>query len=346
LHEDKNIEVFHANEDVFSKRESLVNFVSVCDVIVHLAGMNRGDEDELLETNISLGRKLIEACETSGQSPHIIFASSIQMSHDTAYGRSKRLSSEMFREWEARSGGIFTNLILPNVFGEHGKPFYNSVVATFCYQLAQGDGPEIIEDRTIDLIYVHRVVTIIRETINDSSEKEIKPSGLSISVSELLTKLNGFAGFYSEGTIPPLENDFDLCLFNTYRSFLYPKNSPMILTLHQDQRGTLFEAVKTLNGGQCFFSTTHPGITRGNHYHKRKLERFLVVKGEAVIRLRRLLFEDVVEFMVSGDEPCFLDIPVLHTHSITNVGDSDLLTLFWAHELYDPEQPDTYPENV
>lgn len=346
LHQDRDIEVLHANEDTFLQKSSLTEFVVNCEAIIHLAGMNRGDEDELFQTNISLSKGLIEACEIVGQSPHIIFASSVHIERDTAYGRSKSISSEMFREWERRSGGRFTNLVLPNVFGEHGKPFYNSVVASFCYQLANGQNPEIVEDNHIELIYAQDVARIIREAALDSLDGEVQPSGYRISVSELLGKLSGFADLYREGIVPPLEDDFGIRLFNTYRSFLYPKHFPVFPTLLQDQRGSLFEAVKTLDGGQCFISTTHPGITRGNHYHTRKFERFLVVEGDAVIRLRRLLLNDIVEFAVSGDNPCFIDIPVLHTHNISNVGNRDLVTLFWTNELFDPEQPDTYPENV
>lgn len=346
LHGVNDIEVTHANEDAFADKSKLIDFVSKCQVIVHLAGMNRGDEEELFKTNISLSTKLIDACVAAGKSPHIIFASSIHISRDTAYGRSKRISSEMFRDWERRSGGRFTDLILPNVFGEHGRPFYNSVVASFCYQLADGQKPAVIEDKVIELIHAQTVARIIREAAEDRLADTIQPTGSSISVSELLDKLNGFADLYRRAIVPRLDDDFDVDLFNTYRSFLYPKNFPVVLDLHQDLRGSLFEAVKTLHGGQCFFSTTRPGITRGNHYHIRKFERFLVVKGDAVIRLRRLLVEDVVEFAVSGENPCFIDIPTLHTHNITNVGDGDLMTLFWTNELFDPGQPDTLPENV
>jgi UDP-2-acetamido-2,6-beta-L-arabino-hexul-4-ose reductase len=346
LHNDETIDIIEANEDTFANSSSLDDFVSKCDVIVHLAGMNRGDDAELFNTNVSLCKRLIEACDTVGQNPHIIFASSTHECRDTAYGRSKRISSEMFMQWERESGGRFTNLVLPNAFGEHGKPFYNSVVATFCYQLAEGDKPEIIEDQVIELIYIQDVTRTILEIANSGLVGEIKPPGTSLRVSSLLGKLKEFSNLYGQGIVPSFEDDFDVGLFNTYRSFLFPNNYPVFLELHQDKRGNLFEAVKTLHGGQCFVSTTHPDVTRGNHYHTRKFERFLVAKGDAIIRLRRLLFKDILEFRVSGDNPCFIDIPVLHTHNITNVGDDDLMTIFWARELFDPTQSDTYLENV
>jgi UDP-2-acetamido-2,6-beta-L-arabino-hexul-4-ose reductase len=346
LKEDPTLEVLQANEDAFSEKSNLTAFVDKCDVIVHLAGLNRGDEAELLHTNIFLSKSLIEACDNVGRRPHIIFASSTHIDRDTAYGRSKRISAEMFREWEMRSGGRFTNLILQNVFGEHGEPFYNSVVATFCYQLAEGQNPEIIDDSDIQLIYAQDVARIIREAALNSPGGEIQPSGFGILVSELLEKLMGYDELYKKGILPLFQDGFDVQLFNTYRSFLFPKRFPVAPTLLHDHRGTLFEALRTLTGGQCFVSTTLPGVTRGNHYHTGKFERFLVIKGDAIIRIRRLLYEDVVEFLVSGAKPCFIDIPILHTHNITNVGTSELLTLFWTNEFFDAERPDTYPENV
>jgi UDP-2-acetamido-2,6-beta-L-arabino-hexul-4-ose reductase len=151
---------------------------------------------------------------------------------------------------------------------------------------------------------------------------------------------------YAGHVFPDVRDDFDRDLFNTFRSYLYPHRYPTALTLHEDPRGCLFEAVKTHNGGQTFLSTTKPGITRGNHYHTRKIERFLVVSGQAEIRLRRVFDSEVQVFKVSGDQPAYVDMPTLHTHNITNTGSSDLITLFWTHEFYDPNMPDTFFELV
>ena len=170
--------------------------------------------------------------------------------------------------------------------------------------------------------------------------------GTRIMVSAVLAQLQAIARQYADHIIPPLTSEFELDLFNTYRACLFPRHYPAHLSLRSDQRGELFEAVKSLHGGQCFLSTTRPGITRGNHYHHHKLERFLVVSGEALIRVRKLLTDDVAEFPVSGAAPAYVDMPALHTHSITNTGAGDLLTLFWSHEIFDPASPDTYPEAV
>jgi UDP-2-acetamido-2,6-beta-L-arabino-hexul-4-ose reductase len=167
-----------------------------------------------------------------------------------------------------------------------------------------------------------------------------------MGVPELYGKLRGFHDGYLANVFPDLSDTFDLQLFNTYRAATYPEGWPRPLRLNADARGVLYEAVKGGGGGQTFLSTTKPGVTRGNHFHLNKVERFLVVKGEAVIRIRRVLCSDVWEFRVSGDSPAPVDMPTLHTHSIENVGNAELLTLFWTHDLFVAANPDTYADEV
>jgi UDP-2-acetamido-2,6-beta-L-arabino-hexul-4-ose reductase len=170
--------------------------------------------------------------------------------------------------------------------------------------------------------------------------------GRALKVSELLARLNGIAGLYNCQIVPDLRDLLDLRLFNTFRSYLFPNYYPVTLAVHEDNRGALFEAVKSRNAGQMFFSTTKHGVTRGNHYHTRKFERFLVTSGEAVIRLRKLFSGEIVDFRVSGSRPQYIDMPTFYTHNITNIGSTDLVTVFWAHEIFDKDDPDTYPESV
>ena len=162
----------------------------------------------------------------------------------------------------------------------------------------------------------------------------------------LFDRLTNFHNNYQANIFPDLSDSFDLALFNTYRAALYPSGFPRALTLHTDPRGSLFEAVKGGGGGQSFVSWTKPGITRGDHFHLRKVERFLVLQGEAIIRIRRVLGGPVWEYRVSGDQPAPIDMPTLHTHNITNIGDTPLLTLFWTHDLFNPAAPDTYADPV
>lgn len=346
LHGQPNIMVVQANRKTFASQKALSDFVASSDVVVHLAGMNRGDERTLAETNIALTKYLIGACEHTNRKPHIIFSSSTHIFRDTPYGNSKKECSRLFQKWSEKTGALFTNLILPNIFAEAGKPFYNSVVSTFCHQLANEQQCKIIDDITLEQLHAQSLAREIFEIIKSSSVGDVFLTGTPISVSELLIKLTEFSDKYQQHIIPNLNTDFDLQLFNTYRSYLYPKKYPVSPVLHKDERGTLFDAIKSLNSGQTFISTTYPGITRGNHYHTTKLERFLVVNGKAEIRIRKLFSNDVLTFRVSGDNPQYIDIPTLHTHNITNVGKNTLMTLFWSHELFDPIHPDTYTEPV
>lgn len=346
LHGRPEVEIVPAVRATFSSDEALEEFVSHCDAIVHLAGMNRGADDEIERTNVDLVARLIRALERSNSAAHVVFASSAHIDRDTAYARSKRRGAELLEAWAARSGDRVTILVLPHVFGESGKPFYNSVVSTFCHQLAAGDKPEIKVDGDLELLHAQRVAEITLDAILSGKTGRLTPAGAKMKVSALLVKLRGLADSYRGMVVPDLRQPIDLDLFNAYRSYLFPHQYPVSLQLRTDPRGELFEAVKTHNGGQSFISTTKPGITRGNHYHRRKVERFLVVQGKAVIRLRRLFSDEVVEYAVDGAAPQYIDMPTLHTHSITNTGTGEVVTLFWSHEIFDPAAPDTYAEMV
>jgi UDP-2-acetamido-2,6-beta-L-arabino-hexul-4-ose reductase len=344
------IEIRQGGREAFSSTAALENFVAGCDAIVHLAGQNRGDEEKLYQCNVGLAQALVDACISTGSRPHLLFSSSTHIDGETRYGASKRDAAAVLARWAQDHGGRFSNLVLPHVYGEHGKPFYNSVVHTFCHQLALKETPTIDCDGDLHLMHAGSVADFIHKTVTVPTlepSAEFRPQGVAMKVSQLLARLSEFATLYRDAKlIPDLRSPIDLNLFNTFRSYLYPDNFPVALQLHNDDRGSLFEAVKGHNGGQTFVSTTRPGITRGNHFHRRKVERFLVVQGEAIIRIRRLFSTEVKEFRVRGEQPVYIDMPTLHTHNISNVGDGELLTLFWAHEIFDPQTPDTVWEEV
>jgi UDP-2-acetamido-2,6-beta-L-arabino-hexul-4-ose reductase len=295
---------------------------------------------------VAIARALLDALSAADGRPHVVYANSIHYDRDTAYGRGKRQGAELLAGWASRAGGRFTNLVLPHVYGEGGRPNYNSVVATFCHELAQNKNPQMSKEGNLELAHAQQVAAEVITCIRQSRAGESRLAGEPLQVSALLEQLQSFASEYGNQIIPRLGSGFELDLFNTYRSYLFPAHYPVMLTKRSDARGALFEAVKSLHGGQCFISTTRPGVTRGNHYHSRKLERFLVLQGNALIRLRRLLTPRVHEFSVSGTTPCYIDMPTFHTHDITNTGAEELVTLFWSHEIFDPGQPDTYAEKV
>lgn len=326
--------------------DRLVSALEGANLVIHCAGVNRGDDRTLEDGNRELAERLCEALSESRATPHVIYANSTQRDGDNAYARGKQAAHNILAQWSEAHKGPYTGLVLPHVFGEGGRPYYNSAVHTFCHQLANDEDLSINGKGELELIHAQDVASAVVDAFERGRVGETRLRGRRLSVAEAAGKLIGMHRSYLGSVIPDLRDPFDLRLFNTLRHSLYPAFYPRRLELRTDERGSLFEAVKNRNGGQAFLSTTRPGITRGNHYHFRKVERFLVVKGEAVIRIRPVLGERVDEFHVSGDVPAYVDMPTLHTHSISNTGDDELLTLFWSHELFDPIGPDTYVEPV
>jgi len=269
---------------------------------------------------------------------------------DNPYGLSKKEGRELLMQWAERSGGKFTGLVIPNVFGPFGHPFYNSVVATFSHLLSRGEEPTLQDDKLLKLIYVGELTKVFGDCIlnNTSDHEYLVPHTSEIKVSEILELLKGYKESYTDrGELPSLKNIFEVHLFNTFRCFMdIPNHFPVLLNQHEDERGSFVETMKLGLGGQVSFSTTKPGITRGNHFHTRKIERFVVIKGRAIIRLRRIGTEEVLEYHLDGSKPAYVDMPIWYTHNITNVGEGELYTLFWINEFFDPDDPDTYYESV
>jgi UDP-2-acetamido-2,6-beta-L-arabino-hexul-4-ose reductase len=313
------------------------------DCVIHLAGANRASDEELSSVNPWLARRLVEALARSDRQISIVYGNSIQSRGDSVFGKSKAEAARVLRDFSEASGMSFVDVVLPNVFGEHGRPFYNSVIATFCHQLATGETPRIEVNRELPLVHAQTVADILLDAAFNPRESEILVAGRVLSVSDVLDMLQAISEPYFEGRLPDLSDSFTRDLFNTYRSFTFPSKWPILPMKHSDTRGELVEAVRGAGGEtQVFFSTTKPGFTRGNHFHLRKVERFLVLNGQASIKLRRLFTDVLVEFHVTGETPAIVDMPTLWTHSITNTGNQDLLTLFYADDEFNPDDPDTY----
>lgn len=334
----------------FADPTSLSGIIESCDVFVHLAAINRHPVDDVIEKgNREICEKLIRALESSVKAPDLIFASTTQEGNGSPYALAKEYTRETLAHWASKAGVRFRGLIIPNVFGPFGVPFYHSVVATFCYQISRDEIPQIKEDNTLRLLYVTELCEYIRKILHQtgSNNKEVLSESGSIRVRELMERITNFDSVYRQNRqIPELSKPFEVNLFNTYRSFIPQESLPVRLTLHSDSRGSLAEVIRSGTQGQVFFSLTKPGITRGNHFHLRKIERFCVLQGEALIRLRQIGKSESIEISVNGNEPTVVDMPVWYTHSITNTGDTDLLTLFWSNELYNPEDADTWYEEV
>jgi UDP-2-acetamido-2,6-beta-L-arabino-hexul-4-ose reductase len=346
-----DFELINFEKTYFDDEIDLDGFVSKCDVIVHLAAMNRHEDVQVIyNTNISLVQKLIDALIRTNTKPHILMSSSIQEERDNLYGKSKKEGRELLEKWAAEVGGKFTGLLIPNVFGPFGLPNYNSVVATFCHQISRGMQPKIDIDGELKLIFVGDLVGQILRLVNEkpSDSKITIAHTQEIKVSQILNILQGFERqYYQNAEIPSFVSKFELDLFNTFRTYfefrkLYPKK----FKKNTDPRGVFVELIRLNIGGQVSFSTTVPGITRGNHFHTRKIERFAVIKGKALIQLRRIGTEEVYDFELNGEDPSFVDMPIWFTHNIKNIGKEELITIFWINEFYDPNDPDTFFEEV
>lgn len=335
-------ELVRLDHAAFADPAQLADALRGADVVLHFAGVNRGPEAEVEAANPAIATALIQALEQNGSRPHIVYANSTHAASDTPYGRSKRGAAERF----ASTGLGFTNLILPHIFGEGARPYYNNVTATLIDQIIKGETPSINPDGAVQLLHAGEAAEIAIDAAIEQRSGDLAPAGERTGVPALYEQLRDFHAGYSANTYPDLRQPFDVALFNSYRAALYPHGFPRPLKLHADPRGTLFEAVKGGGNGQTFASWTEPGITRGDHFHLKKVERFLVLDGEAVIRIRRVLGGPVWEYRVNGLEPSPVDMPTLHTHSIENVGSTPLLTLFWTHEMFDPAAPDTYADPV
>lgn len=311
------------------------------DAVIHIAGINRDTDDAVRDGNIALARDVVAA--VGEERPRVVYANSIQVGNGTPYAIGKAGAADVLGEAASDWGTAFTDVRLPNLFGEHGRPAYNSFVATFVAAAVAGETPSIV-DRPIGLLHVQGAAQALLDGLDGSGVSE--PVPYATSVAQVWDALAEFRSIYAGADVPDVSDGFRLDLFNTYRAGLFPAGYPFALTPRGDQRGRLVESIRCHGaGGQVFVSTTNEGFTRGEHFHLRKIERFVVLAGRAEIALRKELTDEVVSFVVSGEEPVAIDMPTLWTHNITALG-GEATTLFWTNELFDPDHPDTYWENV
>lgn len=289
---------------------------------------------------------------SSGRKPVLVFSSSIQADLDNPYGASKKAAEEAVEEYQQRTGAPAYVFRLPNVFGKWSRPNYNTVVATFCYNISRGL-PVQVSNRAnpLKFVYVDDVVRAFLEiaaVLKPESalvRPEVKPV-YETTLGDLHDLIASFKENRAKSLLPDLSDPFTKCLHSTYLSFCDMGELACDVDLKTDDRGWLFELVKSPAAGQIFVSRTKPGITRGNHYHDTKVEKFCVIQGEGVIRFRHVLGAEIVEYKVSDQRIQVVDIPPGYTHSIENTGSGEMITLFWANEIFDPRKPDTSFEKV
>ncbi len=345
----QDLTVLTASRD--TSETHLQNAVATADTIIHLAGVNRPPStSEFDRVNVGYTETLAKMLSTSPRPRRLIFTSSIQAGNDSPYGSSKRRAEERLYDLSNNQPVAVTIFRLKNVFGKWCRPNYNSVVATFCHNIGNDLPIEIHNPKaSLELIFIDDVVRAIEDDLLAPIEPEkIRHRGQEIpatrvTLEELALTIRKFRRMRENLLIPDLSSRFLHQLYSAYLSYLLPSNAAYSLHVRHDQRGSLAEFIKSPAAGQIFVSRTAPGVTRGNHYHHLKTEKFLVLEGKAVISLRRIDDKQIIEHRVEGRQYQVIDIPPGYTHSITNVGSSDLVTLFWASEEYNPAKPDTIP---
>ena len=329
--------------------EKIAQKIADSDILFHLAGVNRPtDPKSFLLDNEQFTYKILDRIEKNNKPCKIIFSSSSQAVLDNPYGKSKLNAEEYASQWVKNTPHELNIYRLPGVFGKWCRPNYNSVVATFCYNVAYNLSLEIRDNNyELHLVYIDDVVQSFITHVknkNIAAGKTIFESidtVYQITLGKLSETILSFKESRNTLQIPAVDNALQKALYSTYLSYLPKDQFAYPMQVKTDERGTLFEWVKQIGFGQIFISTTKPGITRGNHFHHTKTEKFLVIQGEATIKFRHIDGDEIIEYKVSGQTPRVLDIPPGYTHNITNIGSENLITLFWANEIFDPAIPDT-----
>ncbi len=335
--------------DINSSEEELVNYVKECDFVVHLAGINRPlTKEEFFDGNVNFTKKLLDLLEQYNPHASLIFTSSIQAASDNDYGKSKKMAEDLLL-----SSPITSYVYrLSNVFGKWCRPNYNSVVATFCYNIAHDIEISISNpENLIPFVYIDDICEEFLKVINqevtpsDHDINEVTPI-YNVTLKQLSETIYSFKNSRDNLYVPSLSDEFTKKLYSTYLSYLPENDFSYELTAHSDNRGSFIEFLKSDGNGQLSLNVIHPGITKGNHYHHTKNEKFLVVSGKCSTKFRKIGETKVIEYITSGDHFEVIDIPTGYTHSITNIGEEDAVVLMWASETFDPNHLDTTYEEI
>lgn len=349
--------------DIDTEAGLLEQYAAQCDFVVHLAGINRPPEpSEFMKGNFGFTETLLAVLEKAGNKSPVLVTSSVQAALDNEYGKSKLAAEELLFDYADRAGARVHVYRLPNVFGKWCRPNYNSAVATFCHNIAR-NLPITVTDPAICLTLVY-IDDVVAEIVRVIKETELTVQGIDVPttleyrrikeipvthratlgrITELLYK---FKESRMTLQVPDVSDPFEKKLYSTYLSYIPDEEYVYDLNMHCDHRGSFTEIIRTPERGQFSVNISKPGITKGEHWHHTKNEKFLVVSGRGVIRLRNINGGDVKEFFVSGERLQVVDIPTGYTHNIENLGDTDMVTFMWANEVFNPDVPDTYAEKV
>ena len=329
--------------------EDLDAFCTDCDFVFNLAGVNRPENnDEFMKGNFGFASVLLDTLEKHQNKCPVMISSSTQAELDNPYGESKRAGEQLMADYSARTGTKVLVYRFPNIFGKWCRPNYNSAVATFCNNIAK-NLPIQINDREhkMTLVYIDDVVDELIRALSGNENRDGNLCKVAVehntTLGEIADLLYSFKDSRNSLSVPDMtQNSFSKKLYASYLSYLPKDSFPYPLNMHLDARGSFTEILRTVNNGQFSVNISKPHITKGQHWHNTKNEKFLVVSGSGVIRFRKIDSDEIIEYFVSGEKLEVVDIPTGYTHNIENLGDTDMVTFMWCNECFDPEKPDTY----
>lgn len=333
--------------DMPHTEEELLAAAAEADFVFHLAGVNRPtDPADFQKGNADFTRQLLTLLKERGKRPPVLLSSSIQAALENPYGQSKLSAEQAVADYGRETGSAVYLYRLPNVFGKWSRPNYNSAVATFCHNVARGL-PITVNDPsvTLRLVYIDDVVEEFLRAMEGQPHREgewctVQPVH-EVNLGHMAELIQSFPGLRDSLTAPDQSDPLVKKLYATYLSFLPPEDFSRPTVTHADQRGSFTELLHMGSRGQVSLNVSRPHITKGDHWHQTKHEKFIVLQGEGVIRFRKVGDSTVIAYKVSGENLTVVDIPTGYTHSIENTGDTDMLTLMWANEVFDPAHPDT-----
>ena len=340
--------------DIDTPKERLAEYCRECDFVYHLAGVNRPERvEEYMEGNFGFTSRLVETLKKCGNTCPIVISSSVQASLENPYGQSKKAGEDMLFSYGQETGAPVYIYRFPNVFGKWCRPNYNSAVATFCYNIAHGLPIQVNDRKTVlRLVYIDDVVEELMQAYDRHPHVNADgycyvPVEHEAALGEIVNLLYSFKESRHNLMLPDMtEGSLEKKLYSTYLSYLPEDGFSYPLDMKEDERGSFTEILKSVDRGQVSVNISRPGITKGNHWHHTKNEKFVVVSGKALIRFRRHGSDEIFEYHVSGDKLEVVDIPTGYVHSIINEGDTDLVTLMWCNECFNPGRPDTVYESV
>lgn len=339
-------DIYKCDKD--TSEEELKKYTSDCEFVFHLAGVNRPENiEEFMEGNFGFTRALLDKLKNNNNKCPILITSSIQAELDNDYGKSKKAGEELIFKYGAENNITTYVYRLPNVFGKWCRPNYNSVIATFCHNIANGLDITINdESKELTLVYIDDVITEFINSLENNVNKQdnycIIPITHTKTLGEIANLIKSFKESRNDLLIQNMEDQFSKKLYSTYLSYLPTNQFSYPVKMNVDERGSFTELFKSLDRGQVSVNIAKPGITKGNHWHHTKNEKFVVVSGKGLIQFRNINSNEIIEYYVSGDKIEVVDIPVGYTHNIKNIGETDLVTVMWCNELFDKEKPDTY----